>query len=160
MSRFWVKFEGCDVDTFSTGHASYTAIQIPIFGMFPSFDIESDSDVSMQGREISQRRIRRALEVVCFPNSTWLDSPPTYLNTDSIMFLLDTVLQRKFVRLNSPDAPKVLPDRYRDSTNFPRTAGLIPFVFVRCEIANEKQWTSGNEKLTVTCYSRDLAARV
>lgn len=160
MSRFWVKIEGCDVDTFSTGNATYTAIQIPILGMFPSFDIESGSDVSMQGREIGQRKIRRALELVCFPNSTWMDNPTTYLNTDSIMFLLDTVLQRKFVRLNAPDAPKVLPDRYRDSTNFPRTSALIPFVFVRCEIANEKAWTSGNEKLTLTCYSRDLASRV
>jgi hypothetical protein len=76
------------------------------------------------------------------------------------MFLLDSVLQRKFVRLNAPDAPKVLPDRYKDSTNFPRTSALIPFVFVRCDISNEKQWTSGNERLTLTCYQRDLAARV
>jgi hypothetical protein len=37
---------------------------------------------------------------------------------------------------------------------------LIPFVFVRCDISNEKQWTSGNERLTLTCYQRDLAARV
>lgn len=160
MARFWVKIEGCDVDTFSAGNATYTAIQIPILGMFPSFDIESGSDVSMQGREIGQRKIRRALELVCFPNSTWMDNPTTYLNTDSIMFLLDSVLQRKFVRLNAPDAPKVLPDRYRDSTNFPRTSALIPFVFSRCEIANEKAWASGNEKLTLTCYSRDLASRV
>lgn len=160
MSRFWVKIEGCDVDSFSTGNATYTAIQIPIFGMFPSFDIESDSAVSMQGREISQRKLRRALEVQCFPNSTWLDNPPSYLNTDSIMFLLDTVLQRKFVRLNAPDSPKVLPDRYRDSTNFPRTAALIPFQFVRCDIQNEKQWGSGNERLTLTCYGRDLAPRI
>lgn len=160
MARFWVKIEGCDSDSFSTGNATYTAIQIPIAGMFPSFTIESGSDVSMQGREIGQRRIRRALEVVCFPNSTWMDNPPTYLNTDSIMFLLDTVLQRKFVRLNAPDAPKVLPDRYRDSANFPRTSGLMPFVFVRCDISNEKAWGSGNEKLTLTCHSRDLASRV
>jgi hypothetical protein len=160
MSRFWVKIEGCDVDTFSTGNATYTAIQIPIVGMFPTFEIESDSDVSMQGREIGQRKLRRALEVQCFPNSTWMTNPPTYLNTDSIMFLLDSVLQRKFVRLNAPDAPKVLPDRYRNSTAFPRTAGLIPFVFVRCDISNEKQWTSGNERLTLTCYQRDLAARI
>lgn len=160
MSRFWVKIEGCDVDSFSTGNATYTAIQIPILGMFPTFDIESGSDVSMQGREIAQRRIRRALELVCFPNSTWMDNPPTYLNTDSIMFLLDSVLQRKFVRLNAPDAPKVLPDRFRDSTNFPRTSALIPFVFVRCDISNEKAWASGNEKLTLTCYSRDLAPRI
>lgn len=160
MSRFWVKIEGCDVDSFSTGNATYTAIQIPILGMFPTFEIESGSDVSMQGREIAQRRIRRALELVCFPNSTWMDNPPTYLNTDSIMFLLDSVLQRKFVRLNAPDAPKVLPDRFRDSTNFPRTSALIPFVFVRCDISNEKAWASGNEKLTLTCYSRDLAPRI
>jgi len=160
MSRFWVKIEGCDVDTFSTGNASYTAIQIQFLGMFPTFDIESGSDVSMQGREIGQRKIRRALELVCFPNSTWMDNPVSYLNTDSIMFLLDTVLQRKFVRLNAPDAPKVLPDRYRDSTNFPRTSALIPFVFVRCDISNEKAWSSGNEKFTLTCFSLDLASRV
>ena len=160
MARFWVKIEGCDVESFSTGNASYTAIQIPILGMFPSFDIESGSDVSMQGREIGQRKIRRALELICFPNSTWEENPSTYLNTDSIMFLLDTVLQRKFVRLNAPDAPKVLPDRFRDVTYFPRTKALIPFVFVRCQIANEKAWASGNEKLTLTCYSRDLAPRI
>lgn len=160
MSRFWVKIEGCDVDTFSTGHASYTAIQIPIFGMFPTFDSESESQTSMQGREISQRKVRHVLEVQCFPNSTYLDNPPTYLNTESVMFLISSVLQRNYVRLNAPDAPKVLPDRYRDSTNFPKTTALIPFVFARCDISNEKQWTSGNEKLVLTCYSRDLAVRV
>lgn len=160
MSRFWVKIEGCDSDSFSLGNATYTAIQIPILGMFPTFEIESGSDVSMQGREIGQRKIRRALELVCFPNSTWMDNPPTYLNTDSILFLLDSVLQRKFVRLNAPDLPKVLPDRYRDSTNFPRTSALIPFLFVRCDISNEKAWASGNEKLTLTCYARDLAPRI
>jgi hypothetical protein len=156
MSRFWVKVEGCNVDTFSTGHASYTAIQIPIFGMFPTFDIESDSDVSMQGREISQRKIRRKLEVDCIPNSTWQNGLTGILSTESIMFLLDTVLQRNYVRLNAPDSPYLLPDRWRDSTNFPLTAGLIPFVFARCDVSNEKQWTSGNERIVLTCYSRDL----
>lgn len=156
MSRFWIKLEGCNDSGFSTGNSSYTAIQIPIFGMFPTFDIESDSDVSMQGTEISQRKVRTKLEVQCFPNSTWMDAPTTFLNTDSILFMIDEVLQRKYVRINAPDSPKVLPDRYRDSTNFPRTTSLIPFNFARCEISNEKQWTSGNEKVVLTCYAKDL----
>lgn len=160
MSRFWVKIEGCDSDTFSTGNATYTAIQIPILGMFPTWDPESESKTAMTGRQISQRKIRRVLEVQFFPNSTWEENPSTYLNTDSILFLLDSVLQRKFVRLNAPDLPKVLPDRYRDSTNFPRTSALIPFVFVNFDIQNEKQWTSGNEKVVLTCYARDLAPRI
>lgn len=151
--RFWVKVEGCDSDTFSTGNATYTAVELPIFGIFPTFDIESSSDVSMSGREISQRRIRRVLEITCVPNSTW-DSGT--ITTDNVLFLLDTVLQRKFSRLVAPTAPKLLPDRWRDTVNFPLTAALIPFVFARCDISTEKQWTSGNERLVLTCYSRDL----
>jgi hypothetical protein len=160
MSRFWIKIEGCDSDSFSTGNASYTAIQIPIFGMFPGFEIESSSQAAMNGREVSGRKIRKSLEIVCVPNSTYLSVasglPVGILNTDGIMFLLDEVLQRKFTRINSPDLPKVLPDRYRDSTNFPYTSSMIPFVFARCEVSNEKQWTSGNERLILTCFDRDL----
>lgn len=156
MSRFWIKFEGCDVDTFSTGNASYTAIQLPIFGIFPSFDIESGSEVSISGREIGQRKIRRKLEINLFPNSTWQNNVAGLPSTDSALFLLDTVLQRKFTRINKPDAPKVLPDRWNDSTDFPLSAGLIPFVFARCDISNEKNWGAGMETLTVTCFARDL----
>lgn len=150
--RFWAKIEGCDVDTFSTGNATYTAVEIPIVGIFPGFDIESNTVTTIGGREIGQRKMRHKLELATVPVSTW---DPGTITTDNIMFLLDEVLQRKFTRLVAPTAPKVLPDRWRDTTNFPLTAGLIPFVFARCDISNEKLWASGNERLTITLYSRD-----
>lgn len=156
MSRFWIKLEGCDVDSFSTGNPSYTAIHLPIFGIFPSYDIESGSSISMQGREIAQRRIRRKLQVEFLPNSTWQNGLTATPSTDSILFLLDVVLQKTFVRLNAPDAPKVLPVRWRDSTNFPRTSALMPFIFARNDISTEKNWQSGLETFVLTCYARDL----
>jgi len=152
--RFWAKIEGCDVDTFSTGHASYTAIELPILGIFPAFVIESNNVTTIGGTEIGQRKMRHKLELNMFPVSTW-DNGNT-ISTDHIMYLLDTVLQKKYTRLVAPTAPKVLPDRWRDTTNFPNTATLIPFVFARCEVTNEKLWASGNERLTLTLYSRDL----
>jgi hypothetical protein len=154
--RYWIKFEGADVDTFSTGHASYTAVELPIFGISPGYTVESSNEVSMSGTEIGQRRIRVSLEVDCIPNSTWDSGTVT---TDNIQFLLQTVLQKKYTRIVAPNAGtnnKQLPQRWRDSTNFPLTAGLIPFVFARCDFSNEKQWASGLEKFTITCYRKDL----
>lgn len=150
--RFWAKIEGCDVDTFSTGNPTYTAVEIPILGMFPNWDTESNTVTTIGGREIGQRKMRHKLELTTFPVSTW---DPGTVTTDNIMYLLDVVLQKKFTRLVAPTAPKVLPDRWRDTTNFPLTAGLIPFVFARCETTNEKLWASGNERLTLTLFSRD-----
>lgn len=150
--RFWAKIEGCDSDSFSLGNPTYTAVEIPILGIFPGFDIESNTVKTIGGREIGQRKMRHKLELTTFPVSTW---DPGTITTDNIMFLLDVVLQRKFTRLVAPTAPKILPDRWRDSTNFPLTAGLIPFVFARCDVSNEKLWGSGNERLTITMYSRD-----
>ena len=154
--RYWIKFEGADVDTFSTGHASYTAVELPIFGIQPSYTVESSNEVSMSGTEIGQRRIRVSLEVDCIPNSTW---DPGTVTTDNIQFLLQTVLQKKYTRIVAPNPGtnnKQLPQRWRDSTGFPLTAALIPFVFARCDFSNEKQWASGLEKFTITCYRKDL----
>lgn len=154
--RYWIKFEGCDVDTFSTGHASYTAVEFPIFGISPSYTVESANEVSMSGTEIGQRRIRVSLEVDCIPNSTWDTGTVT---TDNIQFLLQNVLQKKHTRIVAPNPGtnnKQLPLRWRDSTGFPLTAALIPFVFARCDFSNEKQWASGLEKFTITCYRKDL----
>ena len=152
--RFWVKFEGCDVDTFSTGHASYTAIELPITGIFPSSGYESNTVKTIGGREIGQRRLRHSLEVNLFPVSTW-DNGNT-ISTDHAMYLLDVVLQKKYARMVAPTAPKKLPDRWRDAILFPNTAPLIPFVFARFDMTNEKLWASGQEKLTLTLHSQDL----
>jgi hypothetical protein len=151
--RFWIKIEGCDSDTFSLGNPTYTAVELPILGILPTSDMESDTKSAINGREINRGRIRRVLEITCSPNSTWDYGTIT---TDNVLYLTDVVLQRKFKRLVAPTAPKVLPDRYRDTVNFPITSDLIPFVFARYDVSNEKQWTSGNERLVLTCYARDL----
>ena len=152
--RFWIKIEGCDDDGFSIGNATYTAIELPVLGIFPSFDMSSDTITTMGGREIGQRKLRHKLELNILPVSTW-DNGNT-ISTDHVMYLLNVVLQKQYTRLVAPTAPKILPDRWRDSTLFPNTAPLIPFVFARCDIGNEKIWASGTERLTLTIYARDL----
>ena len=152
--RYWVKIEGATEATFQP--VNTFAVELPIFGIQPSYTVESANEVSMSGTEIGQRRIRVSLEVDCIPNSTW-DIGTT--STESIQFLLRTILQQKYTRIVAPDPGtnnKQLPQRWRDSTNFPLTAGLIPFVFARCDTGNEKQWGAGLEKFTITCYSKDL----
>lgn len=152
--KFWVKFEGSTEPTFQP--VNTFAIELPIFGIHPSYQTESNSEVSMSGVEVGQRRFRVALEVDCIPISTWDTGT---VNTDNIQFLLRQVLQQKYTRIVAPNPgtnDKKLPDRWRDSTNFPETAALIPFVFARCDFSNEKQWASGLEKFTITCYAKDL----
>lgn len=152
--RYWIKFEGATEPTFQP--VNTFAIELPIFGIQPSYTVESSNEVSMSGTEIGQRRIRVSLEIDCVPNSTWDIGT---ISTESIQYMLQTILQQKYTRIVAPDPGannKQLPLRWRDSTNFPLTAGLIPFVFARCDFSNEKQWASGLEKFTITCYRKDL----
>ena len=152
--RYWVKFQGSTEPTFQP--VNTLAVELPIFGIHPSYQVESSNEVSMSGTEIGQRRFRVSLEIDCIPVSTWDTGT---VNTDSVQYLLQTVLQMKHTRIVAPDTGtnnKQLPDRWVNSTNFPITANLIPFVFARCEFSNEKQWASGLEKFTITCYRKDL----
>lgn len=149
--KFWVKFEGSDDPTFQP--INTLGVELPIFGIHPSYQPESNNEVSMSGVEIGQRRYRNSLKVDCIPISTWDYGTVT---TDNIQYLLRVVLQKKYTRIVAPTAPKKLPDRWTDATHFPYTAGLIPFVFVRNEYTNDEQWASGLEKFTITCYAKDL----
>lgn len=152
--RYWIKFQGATESTFQP--VNTLAVELPIFGISPSYTVESSNEVSMSGTEIGQRRIRVALEIDCIPVSTWDTGT---VNTDNIQYLLQDILQKPYTRIVAPDPGtnfKQLPQRWRDATNFPKTAGLIPFVFARCDFSNEKQWASGLEKFTITCYRKDL----
>ena len=152
--RYWVKIQGATEATFQP--VNTYAVELPIFGISPNYSVESSNEVSMSGTEIGQRRIRVSLELDCLPVSTWDTGT---VNTDNIQFLLQTILQQKFTRIVAPDPGannKQLPLRWRDASSFPITAGLIPFVFARCDFSNEKQWASGLEKFTITCYRKDL----
>lgn len=154
--KFWIKIQGSSEPTFQP--LTTLSVELPIFGIHPTYSIESNMEVSMSGTEITQRRIRMALEIDCIPVSTWDTGT---ISTETIQYTLRTILQRKHTRLIAPDAgtnDKKLPDRWRDATNFPLTAGLISsgFVFARCDIQNEAKWESGLEKMTLTCYRKEL----
>lgn len=152
--RYWIKFQGATESTFQP--VNTLAVELPIFGISPSYTVESSNEVSMSGTEIGQRRIRVSLEIDCVPISTWDTGT---VNTENIQYLLQDILQKPYTRIVAPDPGtnfKQLPQRWRDSANFPKTAGLIPFVFARCDFSNEKQWASGLEKFTITCYRKDL----
>jgi hypothetical protein len=149
--RYWVKFEGSNSAGFEP--INTLAVELPIFGIHPSYQVESSNEVSMSGTEIGQRRFRIALEVDCVPVSTWDYGT---VNTDNIYYLLQEILQKKYTRIVEPTAPKQMPARYQSSGSFTYSKALIPFVFARCDFSNEKQWASGLEKFTITCYRRDL----
>ena len=154
--KFWIKIQGATESTFQP--VNTLSVELPIFGIHPSYSIESNMEVSMSGTEIAQRKIRVALEVDIIPVSTW---DVGTVNTDNIQYLLRSILQQKHTRLIAPDPgtnDKKLPDRWRDASNFPLTTQLISsgFVFARCDISNEMRWASGLEKLTLTCYRKDL----
>lgn len=152
--RYWVKFQGASESTFQP--VNTLAVELPIFGISPSYTVESSNEVSMSGNEIGQRRIRISLEIDCIPVSTWDTGT---VNTDSIQYLLRTILQMPHTRIVAPDPGtnfKQLPQRWTNAASFPLTAGLIPFVFARCDFSNEKQWASGLEKFTITCYRKEL----
>lgn len=154
--KFWIKIEGATEPTFQP--VNTFGVELPIFGIQPQYQIESNTEVSMSGSEISQRRIRIALDIDFVPVSTWDTGT---VNTESVLYLLNQILQQKHTRLIAPNPgtnDKKLPDRWRDSANFPITAGLISsgFVFARCDIQNERRWASGLEHMTMTCYRKEL----
>lgn len=149
--RYWVKFEGSNSAGFEP--INTLGVELPVFGILPTFTVESSNEVSMSGTEIGQRRIRIALEVDCIPVSTWDYGT---VNSDNVYYLLQEILQKKYTRIVEPTAPKQMPTRYQSTSSFTYSKNLIPFVFARCDFSNEKQWASGLEKFTITCYRRDL----
>jgi hypothetical protein len=154
--RFWVKVQGATEPTFNP--VNTLAIELPIFGIHHSPEEESEVEVSMSGSEVSQSQYRIKLEIECIPFSTW---DPLTINSDATIYLLQSILKKKHKRLIAPDPGldnKVLPDRWRDTTNFPLISGLLSsgFVFERNEVSNEKKWASGLEQLSLTVYSKEL----
>jgi hypothetical protein len=152
-ARWKAVIEGCDSSSF-TG-ATYNAIAFDILGIFPTYEVESETQTSMNGTQIGRRKFRTVLEIDCIPLSTW-----DYTNittTEAIRYLITNILSKSFCRIKAANPPsEKLPDRYSDTTNFPLTAGLLPFNFVKCDIAVTQAWASGNEKLTLTCYAKTL----
>jgi hypothetical protein len=154
--KFWIKVQGATEPTFAP--VNTLSIEIPIFGMHPTFEEESSSQVSMSGVEIGQSRIRVKLNIDCVPFSTW-DSGT--VSTETTMYLLTEILTKKHRRIIAPSPgldDKKLPDRYRDSVNFPITTGLLSsgFEFARHELTNEQKWASGLEQISLTVYRKEL----
>jgi hypothetical protein len=131
------------------------SIALDILGIFPTYEVESETQTSMDGTQIGRRKFRTVLEIDCIPLSTW-----DYANittTEAIRYLIEDILSRTYCRIKAANPPdEKLPERYSDATNFPLTAGLLPFEFVKCDIAVTQAWASGNEKLTLTCYAKTL----
>ena len=131
------------------------SIALDILGIFPTYEVESETQTSMNGTQIGRRKYRTVLEIDCIPLSTW-----DYANittTEAIRYLIENILSRTYCRIKAANPPsEKLPDRYSDATNFPLTAALLPFNFVKCDIAVTQAWASGNEKLTLTCYAKTL----
>jgi hypothetical protein len=131
------------------------AIALDVLGIFPSYEVESETQTSMSGTQIGFRKYRTVLELECIPFSTWDYQRIT--TTEATLFLIQEVLSRRFCRIKAANPPtEALPDRYTDATNFPKTAALLPFNFAKCDISMSKEWASGNEKLTLTCYAKTL----
>ena len=130
-------------------------IALDILGIFPSFEVESETQTSMNGTQIGRRKYRTVLEIECIPFSTW--DYQNITTTEATKYLIDNILSKTYCRIKAANPPnEKLPDRYSDATNFPLTAGLLPFNFVKCDISMSKEWASGNEKLVLTCYAKTL----
>ena len=130
-------------------------IALDILGIFPSFEVESETQTSMNGTQIGRRKYRTVLEIECIPFSTWDYQRIT--TTEATKYLIDNILSRTYCRIKAANPPnEKLPDRYSDATNFPLTSALLPFNFVKCDISMSKEWASGNEKLVLTCYAKTL----
>lgn len=153
MPRWKAVIEGCDSSSF-TG-ATYNAIAFDILGIFPSYEVESETQTSMNGTQIGRRKYRTVLEIECIPFSTWDYQRIT--TTEATRYLISNILSKSFCRIKAANPPnEKLPDRYSDATNFPLTSALLPFIFVKCDISMSKEWASGNEKLVLTCYAKTL----
>ena len=154
--KFWIKIQGASEPTFSP--LNTLSVELPIFGIHPTYQIESTSKIAMTGTEVAQVKIRPVLEIAMVPVSTWDTGT---INTDNIQYLLRMILQQKHRRLIKPDPgtnDKKLPDRWDNAGSFPYTTGLISsgFVFARCDIQNEKKWAAGLEQMTLTCFRKEL----
>ena len=151
MARWKAVIQGSNDSSFPDNYS----IALDILGIFPSFEVESETQTSMNGTQIGRRKYRTVLEIECIPFSTWDYQRIT--TTEATKYLIDNILSRTFCRIKAANPPnEKLPDRYSDATNFPLTAGLLPFNFVKCDISMSKEWSSGNEKLILTCYAKTL----
>lgn len=154
MARWKAVVQGCDNSAFTGG--SLTSIALDILGIFPSYEVESETQTAMNGTQIGRRKFRTVLEIECIPFSTYDWQRIT--TTEATLYLIQEILSKNFCRIKTanPANGENLPDRYNDSTNFPKTTALLPFQFVKCDISMSKEWASGNEKLILTCYSKTL----
>lgn len=154
MARWKAVIQGCDNSSFTGG--TLASIALDVLGIFPSYEVESETQTSMNGTQIGRRKFRTVLELECIPFSTWDYQRIT--TTEATLFLIQEVLSKNFCRIRTADPAngENLPDRYTDTTNFPKTAALLPFQFVKCDISTSKEWASGNEKLILTCYAKTL----
>ena len=151
MPRWKAVIQGSNDSSFPDNYS----IALDILGIFPSFEVESETQTSMSGTQIGRRKYRTVLEIECIPFSTW--DYQNITTTEATKYLIDNILSRTFCRIKAANPPnEKLPDRYSDATNFPLTAGLLPFNFVKCDISMSKEWSSGNEKLILTCYAKTL----
>ena len=151
MPRWKAVIQGSNDSSFPDNYS----IALDILGIFPSFEVESETQTSMNGTQIGRRKYRTVLEIECIPFSTW--DYQNITTTEATKYLIDNILSRTYCRIKAANPPnEKLPDRYTDATNFPLTAGLLPFNFVKCDISMSKEWASGNEKLILTCYAKTL----
>ena len=151
MPRWKAVIQGSNDSSFPDNYQ----IALDILGIFPSFEVESETQTSMNGTQIGRRKYRTVLEIECIPFSTW--DYQNITTTEATKYLIDNILSKTFCRIKAANPPnEKLPDRYSDATNFPLTAGLLPFNFVKCDISMSKEWDSGNEKLVLTCYAKTL----
>ena len=153
MPRWKAVIQGSNDSSFPSP-GTYS-IALDVLGIFPSYEVESETQTSMSGTQIGFRKYRTVLELECIPFSTWDYQRIT--TTEATLYLIQEVLNRNFCRIKAANPPtEALPDRYTDTTNFPKTAALLPFNFAKCDISMSKEWGSGNEKLILTCYAKTL----
>ena len=153
MPRWKAVIQGSNDSSFPSP-GTYS-IALDVLGIFPSYEVESETQTSMSGTQIGFRKYRTVLEIECIPFSTW--DYQNITTTEATKYLIDNILSRTYCRIKAANPPtEALPDRYTDATNFPLTAGLLPFNFVKCDISMSKEWASGNEKLVLTCYAKTL----
>ena len=153
MPRWKAVIQGSNDSSFPSP-GTYS-IALDVLGIFPSYEVESETQTSMSGTQIGFRKYRTVLELECIPFSTW--DYQNITTTEATLYLIQEVLNRSYCRIKAANPPtEALPDRYTDATNFPKTAALLPFNFAKCDISMSKEWASGNEKLILTCYAKTL----
>ena len=153
MPRWKAVIQGSNDNSFPSP-GTYS-IALDVLGIFPSYEVESETQTSMSGTQIGFRKYRTVLELECIPFSTW--DYQNITTTEATLYLIQEVLNRSYCRIKAANPPtEALPDRYTDATNFPLTSALLPFNFVKCDISMSKEWASGNEKLVLTCYAKTL----